>query len=291
MSALPRELRCMSTRAKSSSKVRAKLPKPRHLFARLNIRFPWLKLATVIFIGLVAILDLLDLTISKTDNLADDFPTAPMSTHVKATQRDLTNKKLVALTFDDGPFPDTTPRLLDILTEKDTIATFFTLGLMAERHPDIVKRAFREGHEIASHTMYHQNLPTLTPPDIESDINQARAIIKSITGRSVGLTRPPYGAYNQNVLDLAKSPLILWSVDPQDWLSRNPASIVEIAISQVHDGAIILMHDIYPSSVDATPALIDALRANGYEFVTVSELAKTRGLNLAPGNGYYSLKP
>ncbi|MBR2543305.1 polysaccharide deacetylase family protein [Candidatus Saccharibacteria bacterium] len=267
----------MSTRAKSSSK---------NFLTRINIRFPWLKLVATVVVGVLIILNLLDVTVPKLDDLSDNFPTTPMSKHSKATERILEGKKLVALTFDDGPFPDTTPRLLDILTEKDAIATFFSLGLMARSHPDILKRAFYEGHEIASHTMYHQNLNSITPGAVESDVNEATAVIKSIIGRTPALTRPPYGAYNQNVLDYTKTPLILWSVDPQDWLIRDPTSIINIAMSQVHDGAIILMHDIYPTSVEAVPTLIDTLRENGYEFTTVSELAKIRGLKLAPKNAY-----
>ena len=277
----------MSTCAKLSSSK----PKPRNFLARINIRFPWLKLAATIFIGIIAILDLLDFTISKTADLSDDFPTTPMSKHVKATERDLKNKKLVALTFDDGPMPGTTSRLLDILTEKDVVATFFTLGVMARNHPDIIKRALNEGHEIASHTMYHQNLASLSPTNAESDINEARAVIESIIGRPIKFTRPPYGLFNPAVATAAKTPLILWSVDPLDWQSNDPGSIVETALSQVSDGAIILMHDIYSTSVDAIPSLVDRLRANGYEFATISELAKTRGLNLAAGNDYYRISP
>ena len=278
----------MSTRDKSSSN---NPEKPRNLFARINIRLPWLKLVATIFIGIVIILDLLDLTISKTDDLSDDFPTTPMSKHLKATQRDLTNKKLVALTFDDGPSAETTPILLNVLTEKNAIATFFTLGVMARSHPDIVKRMNREGHEIASHTMYHQNLPRIPLDAAAADIKEASDVLKSILGRRPTLTRPPYGSFNDAVRDVTKTPLILWSVDPEDWRYREANKIIEIAMSQVHDGAIILIHDVYPSSVEAIPRLIDILRENGYEFVTISELAHFRKTPLVLGGAYYYFKP
>lgn len=285
MSALPRELRCMSTHNKSSSK------KKPSLFRRLNLRFPWLKLVVVVFIGVVAILDLLDLTISRTANLNKYFPTTPMAKHVKATERTLKGKKLVALTFDDGPSPLTTPILLDTLSNKNTLATFFMLGSMAQNSPDIVKRIEREGHEIASHTMYHQNLVLLPGDAIQSDINEAKTVFSNILGHTPKLTRPPYGNFNDIVRASAGTPLILWSVDPQDWKNKDAPTILGITLSQIHDGAIILVHDIYPTTVEAVPIIIDALREQGYEFTTVSELAKARGINLTPGEYYYNFLP
>lgn len=282
----------MSTSAKlSSKKPKTSEEKPRSFFARINIRFPWLKLVTVIIIGLAAILDLLDLTISKTDNLSDDFPTTPMSKHVKATERNLDGKKLVALTFDDGPSPDTTPRLLDILAEKNTLATFFMLGTRARSSPDIVSRANKETHEIASHTMYHQNLIRIPISSAEADINEAKSVFSNILGRTPVFTRPPYGNFNNAVSASAGTPLILWSVDTLDWKNRDAAVIIETTMSQIHDGAIILMHDIHPTTIEAVPTLIDALRANDYEFVTISELAQSRGINLSAGASYYSFRP
>lgn len=277
----------MSTSAKSSSEK----PKGSNLFQRLNIRFPWLKLYLVIFIGLVAILDLLDLTISKITNLDQSFPRTPMAKHIKATDRVLEGKMLVALTFDDGPSPSTTPALLDILSKKNTLATFFMLGSMAENNPDIVKRIEREGHEIANHTMYHQNLVWLSPEEIQSDINASKAVFSNIIKRTPALTRPPYGNYNDVVSSIVNTPLILWSVDTLDWQNRNPETILNITLNQVHDGAIILLHDIHPTSVEAVPAIIDALRKRGYEFTTVSELAGIRKVKLSAGEGYYNFRP
>ena len=277
----------MSTSAKSSSEK----PKGSNLFQRLNIRFPWLKLYLVIFIGLVAILDLLDLTISKITNLDQSFPRTPMAKHIKATDRVLEGKMLVALTFDDGPSPSTTPALLDILSKKNTLATFFMLGSMAENNPDIVKRIEREGHEIANHTMYHQNLVWLSPEEIQSDINASKAVFSNIIKRTPALTRPPYGNYNDVVSSIANTPLILWSVDTLDWQNRNPETILNITLNQVHDGAIILLHDIHPTSVESVPAIIDALRERGYEFTTVSELAGIRKVKLSAGEGYYNFRP
>jgi len=281
-----------SKKTKNNTKTTITTRQRRRSFLyRLNLRFPWLKLLAVIIMGVVAILDLCDLTISKLHETTAPLAVAPMSHHVRATERTLEGKKLVALTFDDGPSPTTTPKLLDILAEKDVPATFFMLGSMARNNPDIVKRAKREWHEVASHTMYHQNLIKLPTASIQSDISEAKSVFKSILGYSTMLTRPPYGNVNDDVKTIVAAPMILWSVDTEDWKNKNTDSIVSITMSEVYDGAIILMHDIYPTSVEAVPTLVDTLRQNGYEFVTVPELAKERGVELSPGKIYYSFRP
>lgn len=263
------------------------------LLHRLNVRLPWLKLVAVLALILIAVLDLNGLTISNVSDSLKHLKVAPMSHHVKATERNIENKKLVALTFDDGPMPATTPKLLDVLTEKDAPATFFMLGFMARDNPDIVKRVARERHEVASHTMYHQNLVRITSEAARADLDEARSVIKNIleNDKSPAYIRPPYGNYNDTIANFANRPLILWSVDTEDWLNRNVDSIVATTMREVHDGAIILMHDIYPTSVEAVPVLIDKLRQEGYEFVTISELAKARGITLDSGKAYYNLRP
>ena len=260
-------------------------------FHRLDVRFPWLKLAAICAIGVVIILDLCDLTISRVYDPYDKIKIAPMSKHVRVSERILTGKKLVALTFDDGPSDLTTPKLLDTLHEKDVPATFFILGSMARNNPDIVKRAKKEGHLIASHTMYHQNLIRISKEAVMSDIGEANAVFNSIVGSNPTLTRPPYGNVNDIVRVYAATPLILWSVDTLDWKSKNPEAILAETKNQVHDGAIILMHDIYPTTVEAVPRLIDELRKDNYEFVTIDELTKIRGAKLDLGAVYYNFRP
>ena len=276
----------MSTSAKSSSKS-----KKSTFLQRINIRFPWLKLVAVLIIGLIAILDLLDLTISRANETYHYISIAPMSQHVRITERDITGKKLVALTFDDGPSNLTTPTLLDTLKNRDVPATFFVLGNMARNNPELVKRMEKEGHDIASHTMYHQNLIRITPAAVQSDINEANSVFWDILDHAPKYTRPPYGNINDAVRNNVGTPMILWSVDTLDWKSKNPDAIVSTAMSEIYDGAIILMHDIYPTSVDAIPTLIDKIRESGYEFVTITELAKVRNVSLENGAVYYSLKP
>ena len=260
-------------------------------FHRLDAKWPWLKLLAVCVIGFIAIIDVCDLTISDVNDPISKIRIAPMSYHVRVTDRVLEGKKLVALTFDDGPSGATTPRLLDILAEKDVPATFFVLGNMARSNPDIIKRAEKEGHTIASHTMYHQNLVRLSAEAVQADVNEAKVTIKSIVGHSPIYVRPPYGNINDNVRAAVNKPMILWSVDSEDWLSQNPESIIATSMSEVHDGAVILMHDIYPTSVDAVPTLIDTLRKEGYEFATIKEITSIRGVELVPGEAYYNFLP
>ena len=271
--------------------MKAPTQRPGSFFRRLDLRFPWLKLVCVLCIGVMAIIDLRDLTISKIGEQYAYITVAPMSHHIRIVKRDPYGKMLVALTFDDGPSVETTPTLLDILYKEDVPATFFMLGNLARNHPEIVKRAASEGHEIASHTMYHQNLIRISASAAESDINEAKSVFNDILGKTPSLTRPPYGNINDTVRSATGTPLILWSVDTLDWKNKDPAAILATATEQVHDGAIILMHDIHPTSVEAVPTLIATLRDAGYEFVTIPELAKFRGVNLENGTAYYNFRP
>lgn len=261
----------------------------RSFLGYINARFPWLKLVVLVLIGIAAILDLLDYTVPRAGETQVKISIAPMSKHVRAIERNLDGKKLVALTFDDGPLATTTPLLLDILESRNVPVTFFMLGSMIRNNPEIVKRAAREGHEVASHTMYHQNLIYLSDDAAQADINEAKSVFEEVLGKFPSLTRPPYGNYDDNVSRAVNTPMVLWSVDTRDWESRNPDSIVSTALSQAFDGAIILMHDIYETSVAAVPRLIDEMRGSGYEFVTVSELAREHGASLENGVAYRGL--
>ena len=165
------------------------------------------------------------------------------------------------------------------------------LGMRAAGSPDLVKRVKAEGHEVGSHTMSHQNLVLLPADAVQADIAEAKSTMSSILGAEPSLIRPPYGNYNDVVSSLVGTPMIIWSVDTLDWKNKDPSAIIATTMSEVHDGAIILMHDIYPTSVDAVPALIDNLRNAGYEFVTISELARIRHATLTPGTAYRDFRP
>ncbi|MDO4979239.1 MAG: polysaccharide deacetylase family protein [Candidatus Saccharibacteria bacterium] len=196
-------------------------------------------------------------------------------------------KKYVALTFDDGPSTVTTARLLDILKEKKVKATFFVVGYMIDHAPDLVKREIAEGHEIGSHTANHLNLSTLGAWDIQQEMKNFKIALKNATGSDkFSVMRPPGGNVNNTVADNVGAPMILWSVDTKDWRDRNAKTVKSNAVWAASDGGIILMHDLYETTVDAVPGVIDELRAKGFEFVTVSELAKLKGVKMQNGAIY-----
>lgn len=265
--------------------------------ARPNIfrSMPWLKFGLpIVVVGLVAFFALGAFRV-KTGETEVIIPDAPMARQVRVPERifrrSLVGKKLVAITFDDGPSSATTPRLLDILKEKGAVVTFFELGSKARQNPGITQRAKEEGHEIGSHTMYHQNLIRVSRGAAEDDINEARAVFREVLGADVKLTRMPYGNSNDFTAGVAGTPLIYWSVDTRDWAVLNAEEVANNAVWAAEDGAVILMHDIYDSTVDAVGEIIDRLRGEGYEFATVSELAKLRGVEMRNGEIYYKFLP
>lgn len=208
------------------------------------------------------------------------------------------NAKLIALTFDDGPGGKTTPRLLDILKEKQVKATFFMVGKNAERYPAIVQRVAEEGHVIGTHTYSHQRLTALTSQGIAEEIDKSMQIFTNILGVAPTLLRPPGGHYNDDVVAYTKDHhqrIIMWSVDTRDWESRDRDKILETAFQEtaygVRDGAIVLMHDVYDTTVDAVGEMIDRLKADGYTLVTVPELLRVRAGGGEGGGVYRYLKP
>jgi peptidoglycan/xylan/chitin deacetylase (PgdA/CDA1 family) len=190
---------------------------------------------------------------------------------------------LIAITFDDGPNPKTTPILLDGLKERNVKATFFTLGINMENNPDIITRMHDEGHLIANHSYNHQNLVKLDYDDMEKQYNTPNTILNSIIGTNTTLFRPPYGNYNDCVKQISNTPIILWSIDPKDWKYRNADTVSNHIIERAKDGDIILLHDIHPTSVQAALQTIDALKEKGFTFVTVDELIRRDGYEPQPG--------
>lgn len=180
--------------------------------------------------------------------------------------------KYVALTFDDGPHHQLTPRILDILKKHQAKATFYVLGNRVEYYPEIVKRTVDEGHEIGSHSWSHPKLTSLKPTELAQQINQTSNSIEKITGKPPATLRPPYGAVNDAVKRSIKGPIVNWSVDTLDWKHHNKEKVKQIVRQTTHDGSIILMHDIQKASADALEDIIVSLSKQGYHFVTVSQL-------------------
>ena len=193
-------------------------------------------------------------------------------------------KKLVALTFDDGPSLFT-ERLLDILKEKGAKVTFFALGSRAAAFPNVIQRAVAEGHEVESHTMNHKNLTELNEVEIASEVTGAEnAICGAIKmGSCIKYVRPPYGAVDATVANAILVPMIGWSVDSKDWDFKEAGPTRDRVLLTVFDGAIVLMHDIYESTIEAVPGIIDELRKQGYALVTIDEMVKMREPGLATG--------
>ncbi len=197
--------------------------------------------------------------------------------------------KLLAITFDDGPgkYTDT---LLDELAARGVKATFFVAGYCAAAYPDTLKRIVDEGHQLANHTYNHQNLNTLSSAKIASEISSVQALITAAGGDDAAYIRPPYGNANATVKATATAPLIYWSVDPEDWKYLNRDTVCKNIVSGSYDGAIILVHDIYKTSVYGALDAIDQLLDAGYEFVTVEELLLRRGVTPEAGVMYYDAK-
>ena len=195
------------------------------------------------------------------------------------------NKKVVALTFDDGPDGNTTPQALDILAKYKIKATFFVQGKNIAGNEAILKRMQSEGHEVGNHSWNHPILTKLSLEDAKKQITDTEDAIKSVLGKSTKLMRPPYGAISDDIRNSLDLSFIMWDVDSLDWKSKNEAAILTEIQHQTSDGAIILMHDIHQPSVNSLPKVIEYLQGQGYSFVTVSELLNTR---LKPHGIYYS---
>jgi len=195
------------------------------------------------------------------------------------------NKKVVALTFDDGPDGNTTPQALDILAKYKIKATFFVQGKNIAGNEAILKRMQAEGHEVGNHSWNHPVLTKLSLEDAKKQITDTEDAIKNVLGKSSKLMRPPYGAISDDIRNSLDLSFILWDVDSLDWKSKNEAAIFTEIQHQTSDGSIILLHDIHQPSVNSLPKVIEYLQEQGYSFVTVSELLNTR---LKPHEIYYS---
>lgn len=196
------------------------------------------------------------------------------------------NQKYISLTFDDGPNPDTTPRLLDILKAKGVTATFFMLGQNVAKNEALAKRVADEGHEVASHSYSHPQLTSVDATRVKEEVQKTDKAIYHAVGTLPTDFRPPYGAVNQEVATLIGKPIIQWSVDSQDWQSHNANAIIKRINDTAYNDTIVLMHDIHPDTVDAVPEVIDSLRAAGFEILPSKELLghKSKPLHMYYGS-------
>lgn len=203
----------------------------------------------------------------------------------KESEKEADTKKTIALTFDDGP-SSFTGHLLDCLKKNNAKATFFMVGKEIESFPEEVKRMEELGCELGNHTYSHTDLTTLSAEEISSEIGTVDKLLYDLTGHGATVVRPPYGSINDNVRSSVGTPMVLWSVDTLDWETEDVQKIVDSVMSSAEDGAVILMHDIFKTSVDAAEIVIPELIKQGYELVTVHELAEKRGITMEPGTAY-----
>lgn len=196
----------------------------------------------------------------------------------------------VALTFDDGPDGRWTPKILDVLKEKHAPATFFVIGKNMSHYPELVEREVREGHDVGGHTWTHPNIGVVPPAQTVVELNATQRLFETVTGRSMRLFRPPYFGDAEPSTPNEVAPLLAAQqqgylsvglrIDPDDWKKPDPQHIVDATIARLQDqvrpGQVVLLHDSggdRSRTVQALPALIDAIRAHGYKLVTVADLA------------------
>jgi Predicted xylanase/chitin deacetylase len=198
--------------------------------------------------------------------------------------------KRIALTFDDGPYPETTEPILDLLKEYHAKATFFVVGTRVERFPETIKREVAEGHEVANHTFNHYFLQKKTTEMVQNEIVRTEEALEQVTGKKPLLFRPPGGFYNEQMIAIAKKygyTTVLWSwhQDTNDWRSPGVQKIVNKVLNNTRNGDIILLHDYVPRSmqtVEALKLILPELQKRGYEMVTVSDLIHNRDSVLNP---------
>ncbi|MDR1547056.1 MAG: polysaccharide deacetylase family protein [Hungatella sp.] len=200
------------------------------------------------------------------------------------------SRPMVALTFDDGPFAPVGNQIMDCLAQYGGKATFFVVGSRVSSYGTELQRMVAEGHEIGNHTYEHKNLTKLSGAQIQSQINLCNDAVQAATGVRPALVRTPGGAKNGTVLANVNAPVIMWSIDTRDWKTRNASKTVNAVMSQVRDGDIVLMHELYSQSGAAALEIIPRLTEAGYQLVTVSEMAAFRG-GAAPGGVYFHFYP
>ena len=211
---------------------------------------------------------------------------------------------MVALTFDDGPSGAVTTHILDTLEQVGGRATFFCIGERAQYYQETLRRMAAQGHEIASHSWSHERLTRLSCDALKQDLARTATALEQNSGVSPRFLRPPYGAVSERMLSNVDMPVILWSIDSEDWRyceqlckqrtetqrQRDFQNVVNSVLDYVQDGDIILMHDLYAFTQDVADAIILELHDKNWQLVTVSELFAARGIEPEPGKVYYSAR-
>lgn len=190
--------------------------------------------------------------------------------------RVLVSGNYIAMTYDDGPHPQNTPRLLDMLAKRNIKATFYVIGRSVDLHPGVLRRTVAEGHEIGNHSQTHRLLTKLGDSELRQEMKRCEDAIARAAGVRPRTMRPPYGGLLQRQREIVHNefgyPTILWSVDPLDWKRPGASVIASRILSNTTAGGIVLAHDLHSQTVDSMPATLDGLLKRGFKFVTVSQL-------------------
>ncbi len=208
------------------------------------------------------------------------------------TKRDLNkykNKKLIALTFDDGP-SNNTKYFIKELQKRDALVTFFVVGNRVKKYEDVLKEAYLMGNQIGSHTYSHKNLLYLNEEEITKEIEKTNEAIYNVIGTKPTIIRVPYGNINKKIRSISNMNHILWNVDTLDWKYKNSNRVYKEIIKYAEDGNIILLHDIFKTSVNGVLKAIDELKKQGYEFVTIDEMVYLKNIKLDKSKTYFNFK-
>lgn len=198
------------------------------------------------------------------------------------------NKPMIAITYDDGP-SQYTPEIVDVLKENNSVATFFVLGQSVYKNEDILNRMIDEGNQIGNHTYNHKRLTTISDEELYKQVQGTDDLIRIATGYTPSVMRPPYGTTTDDLNKKIQRPVIKWSIDTRDWENQNVEMIKNSILANVKDGDIILMHDMYNSTVEASKIVIPELINRGYQLVTIDELFEYRDGALTAGEQYYNM--
>lgn len=230
-----------------------------------------------------------DVKEKKPTSTQTPVPTAQAVTGTdKWLRKDLDpNKPMVALTFDDGPYAPVTRKILSVLKKHDSKATFFCVGNRLTNYAQTVKLAYEQGCQIASHTYDHVQLTSLKKKKIKSQVAKTDKSLEKIVGCKTTALRPPGGFVDKKVRKAVDVPMVCWSIDTQDWKSRNKKKILKQCKS-IRDGDIVLMHDLYPTTAAAVEKLVPKLKKKGFLLVTVDELFYYKGISPQAGKVYFS---
>lgn len=227
-------------------------------------------------------------TYLKEEYKMDDI-VIPVLTPTKRNLNKYKNKKLIALTFDDGP-SNNTKYFIKELQKRDALVTFFVVGNRVKKYEDVLKEAYLMGNQIGSHTYSHKNLLYLNEEEITKEIEKTNEAIYNVIGTKPTIIRVPYGNINKKIRSISNMNHILWNVDTLDWKYKNSNRVYKEIIKHAEDGNIILLHDIFKTSVNGVLKAIDELKKKGYEFVTIDEMVYLKNIKLDKSKTYFNFK-